>query len=502
MQVEILVKRIICVVCSLILVLAATGCSKDDEESDSGKKKVTQQIIIEREPEESEETSSQENSETPAGEEGNTEEEEDTEEATLDRERRPLYEAEDDAVSVYEPEYTVRAVDWNGPEGYVIVYADGNRNTKAVADIVQKYFKSKAGTELNIVSDRTAATAKEILIGDTNRYKSSLASNEYAVSLKNGKLVFEGGHFAMVENAADWFASLTYHSGKVNTLTGKTSDFVSEINGYQYVWGDDFDGNALDMTKWCFADRMTGTSLMPTLTDENVVNVNEGLLKLTAGRYYNQSNPTAQYATNSSVCTQDTMSYKYGYLEVRARVPYQRGAWPSFWLLSNGALNNPLSSRIYNIEVDVFEVFSSTSTAIPNIHKWRLDTSSGNYHTQYNGNHALGQTSSTYTFSDTANLSNEYHIYGFEWTPEKMVMSIDGVEYMTYDLTYDFDQRDGMGDFDAPLFPIFNNFIYVSDLAETTNQNSVNNRDLPFEYFIDYIRLYQKPGVGELNFPD
>lgn len=499
MQVEILVKRMICIFCSIIFVLAAAGCS--DDEDTSSKKKVTQQIIIEREPEGSEENNSQDNYKNSDKEEVSVEEN-DTEESPSNSERRPLYEAEKEEVSGYEPSYTVKAVNWNGPEDYVIVYADGNRNTKAVADIVQKYFKSKTGNELKIVSDKTAASEKEILIGDTNRYKSSLNINEYAVSLKNGKPVFEGGHFAMVENAADWFASLSYQNGKLNTLTGKTSDFVSEINGYQYVWGDDFDGNALDMTKWCFADRMTGTGLMPTLTDENVVNVNEGLLKLTAGRYYSQSNPTAQYATNSSVCTQDTMSYKYGYLEVRARVPYQRGAWPSFWLLSNGALNNPLSSRIYNIEVDVFEVFSSTSTAIPNIHKWRLDTESGNYHTQYNGNHALGRTSSVYEFSETENLSNEYHIYGFDWTPEKMVMSIDGVDYMTYDLTYDFDQRDGMGDFDAPLFPIFNNFIYVSDLAETTAQNSVNNKDLPFEYFIDYIRLYQKPGVGELNLPE
>ena len=63
------------------------------------------------------------------------------------------------------------------------------------------------------------------------------------------------------------------------------------------------------------------------------------------------------------------MSFRYGYLEMRARVPYSKGAWPSFWLLSGGALGaNP--NDAYRVEVDIFEVFSSCDTATPNIHKW------------------------------------------------------------------------------------------------------------------------------------
>lgn len=33
------------------------------------------------------------------------------------------------------------------------------------------------------------------------------------------------------------------------------------------------------MNKWCFENKMAGTSMMPLMRDSNVVNVNNGLLK-------------------------------------------------------------------------------------------------------------------------------------------------------------------------------------------------------------------------------
>ena len=414
------------------------------------------------------------------------------------KEKRPLAEREEQT-NMREQEYTTKAVAWNGPKGYTIVYQSSNRSAKSAALKLQAYFKSNAGLVLPIADDSSESVSKEILVGDTNRRSTKLKPNEYAVSLEKDTLIVEGGHAAMVETAADWFVSLVYNNGKVNLLNGQCSDFVSVVKGdYKYVWGDEFSGNSLDMNKWCFEDKMGGTSMMPCLRDSNVVNVNEGLLKLTAVRYYNPALPMAQYATNSSVCTQNTMSYKYGYLEIRAKVPFKQGAWPSFWLVSGDALNKESSKYDYDTEIDIFEVFSSADTLIPNIHKWYHDGT----HSMYNGNHYKQKSSKSYVFDKMDNLVNEYHTYGFEWTPEKMVMSVDGADYMTYDLKENFDGKSNMEGFNAPLLIIFNNFIYAPDQNETNESNKVNNRNLPFEYFIDYIRLYQRPGIGSLNFSD
>lgn len=163
--------------------------------------------------------------------------------------------------------------------------------------------------------------------------------------------------------------------------------------------------------------------------------------------------------------------------------------------MSGGALKDESTKHDYGVEIDVFEIFSSTDTAIPNIHKWFHNGK----HTMYNGNHYNKTTTTNYVFKNTDNLSKEYHTYGFEWTPEKMIMSVDGEDYMTFDMTDDFDKNGGMGGFNSPLLIILNNFIYAPDLGETNASNRVNNSDLPFNYFVDYIRLYQKPGVGALN---
>ena len=101
---------------------------------------------------------------------------------------------------------------------------------------------------------------------------------------------------------------------------------------------------------------------------------------------------------------------------MRARVPFVRGAWPSFWSSSYGSLGPDGKQRIYtiddySIEIDIFEVFSSTDTLAPNIHKWYGD-----------GNHTMwNDENEKYTF-DSADLNNEYHLYGFEWTPTEMSM--------------------------------------------------------------------------------
>ncbi|MBR7133754.1 MAG: glycoside hydrolase family 16 protein [Clostridia bacterium] len=485
-----MIVRMVKTALSLLLVLTfVVGCSSETQTTKK-KKKVIKVIV------QSDDTASDN------GDNNDYDYDSDISDSYTDgREKRPLAEKEtDSAQTAVVPEYSVNVTSWNGPDGYIIVYPNGSRSGKAAAEKLQTYFKKYAGVTLSVTDDRSAVKAKEILVGDTNRAKSKLGTNEYAVSVLKEKLFFEGGHFAMVETAVDWFVSLKYAKGKANLVTGKTENFLAVVKkNYEYVWGDEFGGSSLDMAKWCFEDKMAGSNLMPCLRDENVININEGLCKLTAIRYYNAARPAAQYATNSSLCTQDTMGYKYGYLEIRARVPFKQGAWPSFWLVSNKALGNKLigsnsQSLEYNVEIDVFEVFSSLNTVVPNIHKWYANGD----HSMYNSGK---RASENFVYEDYATLSNEYHTYGFEWTPEKMIMSVDGKDYMTYDLTKSFDDTD-MDGFNKNLFVIFNNFIYVSDAGHTTASNLVNNDGLPFEYFIDYVRLYQIPGVGSLNFAD
>lgn len=480
-------------VCFALLLSLVVGCGS--ETTTKPKKKVIKKIIVVEEDE-----AGDSKTDSSFGEISDFVETGDSENSDVEsREKRPLYDSSDDIEKVTpdkkEAEYSLKSYSWAGPSEYVIVYAKGNRTYENCAFKLQDYFKKSSGATLKVADDSAAATAKEILVGDTNRYKSKLASNEYRVALVDGKPVFEGGHSAMTEEAVKWFVSADYNKGKINLITGKCENFAATVkNNYKYVWGDEFGGNSLDLNKWSFQNRMGGTNKMPVLSDSSVVNVNEGLLKMTAVRYYNASRPMAEYATNLTISSEESMSYNYGYLEMRAMVPYYRGAWPSFWAVSDDAIGNEKSKADYFVEVDIFEVFSSLNTAIPNIHKWYKDGT----HTQYNGE----RESNKFININHDNLRYEYHTYGFEWTPEKMTMSVDGVDYNTYDLNDNYDGRSDMSGFRDNLFILLNNHIYVSDLSYTTSSTEVNNKDLPFEYYVDYIRLYQKPGEGSLNYSD
>lgn len=475
-------------VCFLLILSLFVGCGSETTTKKPKKKVIKKIIVVE---EDDGDTSST----------GSSSEEiiyDSSEEETTDgvsSERRPLYDPADDVTKVTpdktEAEYSVKAYDWAGPDGYTIIYAKGNRTNMDSAYKLRDYFKKSAGVTLKVADDGNSASGKEILVGDTNRFKSGLSANEYRVALIDGKPTFEGGHSAVTEEAVKWFTSLGFVKGKINLITGKCNNFSATVKGnYKYVWGDEFGGTALDRTKWSFQNRMGGTNKMPVLSDSSVVNVGDGLLKMTAVRYYNAARPMAEYATNLTVSSEKSMSWKYGYLEMRAMVPYYRGAWPSLWAVSDGAVGNEKSKADYFVEVDIFEVFSSFNTAVPNIHKWYTDGT----HTQYNGI----RESNKYVHKNYDNLRYEYHTYGFEWTPDKMTVSVDGVDYNTYDLNDNYDDRSDMSGFRDNLFILLNNHIYVSDLGATSAGTEVNNRDLPFEYYVDYIRLYQKPGEGSL----
>ena len=260
--------------------------------------------------------------------------------------------------------------------------------------------------------------------------------------------------------------------------------------GYRQVWGDDFEGKELDSRKWTLRADMGGLAdlTLAGTSRPDVLRVADGKLQLNVVADRNQENGKMHYTTCLSVTTFNKMHFKYGYLEMRARVPFEQGCWPSFWMKSLPGDISPESRVSYMAEVDVFEVFSSRDKLIPNLHKWHK-----------NRKHTQSSRRTPYQFADPEGLSDEYHTYGFEWTPEEMSMFVDGRKYVTFDLSDDFDGEGGMGGFHEPLYVIFNNHIFTG-ASPWRPEGALVDETTPFplSYWIEWIHLYQKPGVGEL----
>lgn len=392
-------------------------------------------------------------------------------------------------------EYTVKAVVWNEPTGYTIVYPDGHEQLRQAANKLKAYFKNN-GYTLSVVSDKSTKTAKEILIGDTNRRQSKLSEKQFAVTIDGSSLCFESGHFNGAVKAVLCFISQNFTKNNVNTLTGEY-EFVSTVQRfdgtYSFVWGDEFDGNSLDTSKWELSTHMSADDSSFKITrDPKTISVADGNLKLTAQRWFDPDNNQIQAAAPYTIESKKHVNFQYGYFEMRARIPLQSGAWPSLWLSgacdsASGAVVSSLypegniSPADHSAEFDIVEYVTLT----PNLHKWFLSgrhTSLGAVQTLVKSPLYLDSTQ-----------SYKYQVIGCEWTPEVLNVYINGEKLFSYDWDGDvqLDETKDMTDFHNPVFFRINNHLLPKNFP-------YDYSTLPCEYYIDYIRLYQKSGVGGL----
>ena len=127
--------------------------------------------------------------------------------------------------------------------------------------------------------------------------------------------------------------------------------------------------------------------------------------------------------------------FKYGYFEIRCKLPKHRGAFPAFWL--HGASTN--ASDPYYEEIDVFEY--TWSIGDPNGYHWLFEnpnpTFAGDPHVITTGiyQNLLGDT----IIHDTDTYARNYprlpyggpdisgwHTYSCEWMPDHVYWYLDG----------------------------------------------------------------------------
>lgn len=405
-------------------------------------------------------------------------------------------------------DFDYETVDWDGPTGYVIVVPAGNSEAKDAAQILQNYYKAAANVTLQIVTDATKEKDKEILIGETKRSQSAkdLPEAEIKVSVQGQKLVFDGGHDVTVESAVNKFVRLAPEPNKAVTFS-VTTDFSTTtfLEGYEYVWGDEFEGTDVDMTKWGWHAHMSGTTRAMISYDKDVINTGDGRLQLRAIRYFDPDREGTNYKMPYSTVTKFNMNFVYGYAEIRARMPFFKGAWPSFWTQSTDIVSSKYGvtrTPDYFVEIDVFEVFGSPDKVVSNIHKWynaqyydynaihNIENATSN-HTQWNKDKKVWQ-------GNAQTINQEYHTYGWEWNPKVMSFYVDGQLIMTYDIVNSYDKCADMTGFHDPEFVMFNNHVTTTDSSYQVGLIEDSLDKLPSEYFIDYFRLYQKKGEGKI----
>lgn len=406
---------------------------------------------------------------------------------------------------------------WEGPKGYCIVYKTGDKYALMSAKYIKAFFEKYDGVTLELVTDSADETEFEILVGDTNRYETALDANHFAVTLKDKKLIFEGGHRVMVEKAVKWFMSLPRKAGEVETLTGHAPDFKPTVTiggeEFNYVWGDEFDGNFLDKTKFEQYTHMgfLGDDFDIKYDDPDTMRVEDGMLKCFIRKNTNPDSK-AKYNIPESICSGRMLWYQYGYVEIRVKLPLKHGSWCGWWMTSHCRPHpEDLGDWQYLAEVDIYEVTGSDCFE-PNLHKWfknyagtfrQINLPDGREVRQGDYRYG-GKTPEFYHVPEAEDISEVYYTVGFRWNCDEMVMSIDGIEYNRFDLNYNFMNYSDMRHFKNGLFHFILNTCVFSDSipwagTPAMRMTAEDDENLPYEQFVEYVRLYQKPGEGYIN---
>jgi len=259
-----------------------------------------------------------------------------------------------------------------------------------------------------------------------------------------------------------------------NDRTGETSSVSNSSGvpaGYNLVFNEEFQGSSLDRSKWNSQyrwgpDLIINNELQYYVDTLNQPNFGHSPFEfdgehmtINAIRTPNQLSGRAlsQPYLSGAITTYQKFTMRYGYVEMRARMPRGRGMWPAFWLLHN-------TDHDRRPEIDVVEMLGHQTNLVYNT-----------YHRFDNGN----LVSSPSFQVPGPDYAADFHTYAVRWEPGLLVWYVDGVERNRFD-----DSNVSHED----MYLLLN--LAVGGWWPGAPDSST---PFPARFTIDYIRAYTKP---------
>lgn len=242
---------------------------------------------------------------------------------------------------------------------------------------------------------------------------------------------------------------------------GKTVD----VNYTNLVWSDEFDTDgAPSAENWTYdiglGDNGWGNNESQYYTDRpDNVKVEEGMLKITAKAEEYQG---SSY-TSARVKSQGLREFKYGRIDVRAKLPEGGGTWPAIWTL--GANIDEVGWPACG-EIDIMEYVGNN----PNVISAAIHTPSSS-----------GATENTMT-TTVDNVSSTFHIYSVNWSENEISFLVDDKIYYTYKPDV---KNAETWPFDSEQFIILNIAMGGTLGGEIDAQFTESTME------IDYVKVYQ-----------
>ncbi len=276
--------------------------------------------------------------------------------------------------------------------------------------------------------------------------------------------------------------------------------------GWELAWADEFEGDALDRSKWtpevsCWGG---GNSERQCYTDrpDNIA-VENGMLLLKARkeRFTGPARPpeiaenpnpqVTQQFTSGKVRTRGLHAWRYGRFEVRAKVPAGQGTWPAVWMMPAEDVYGPwpLSGEIDILEAvnigakcKVCEGGKGENRTISALHFG--DRPPGNLFVD-----------SRTALPDLALPSDDFHVYSVEWGEGLIRFLVDDRVHLTvpaerWSTASPLAEGRPAAPFDQPFY-VMANLAVGGRLSEENNAKGLAASSFPAQFAIDWIRVYR-----------
>ena len=355
---------------------------------------------------------------------------------------------------------------------FILGCSSGGSDDETVEPINNDIIPTNLSLSINLIgSDTTNPNGDGT--GQVNFQVSASNAVRYALKIDSNPLIeSNSGSISYTFNddgTNTYIVSAFAYSSTDNSISTfeSVTVFVGNEPGYQLVWSDEFDvAGAPNPSYWTY-DLGDGCSIgicgwgngedqYYTDRSDNVI-VEDGLLKIISKK---ESFSGSSY-TSARIKTKGLFDFKYGKVEIRAKLPETQGTWPAIWMLGSNidAVSWPTCG-----EIDIKEQRG-----------WDKDNVLGTCHWE---NPSTGSNASYGEETNLPTSTSEFHVYKLEWSESTIKIAVDDSEYyeLVFDATFPFDKE---------FFLLFN--IAVGGTLGGTIDPSFTSDMME----IDYVRVFQ-----------
>ena len=269
----------------------------------------------------------------------------------------------------------------------------------------------------------------------------------------------------MINNIVD----ITLLDDDAFTPSEDAEGFVTPLSypSMELTWSDEFDGTELNGEDWnyevgngCPNLCGWGNAELQLYTEDNT-KVENGKLVITA------ENPMGNIYYSSRLTTKAKQEFKWGRIDIRAKLPFGQGIWPAIWMLGANIDQVPWPT---SGEIDIMEMVGHQASTVH-----------GTAHFDRDGHQFEG---TGWSLNAPEKYAEKFHVFSILWQEGKIEWFVDYNKFFTIkanDVGFNYP-------FNDPFFFIANIAVggqWPGDPDETTT--------FPQTMEIDYIRVFQNP---------